>query len=107
MTTDEAERAVLFLRDSAKRYGTLRGHEVYCDANLRRVKSIKMLAIAEGSVADREAKAYASDEYLAAIVELQNATAAWETLRAQRDAAQHCIDMWRTQSSAKSKGIDL
>lgn len=104
---ENIERAVDFLRDTAKEYGQLKGHSVYCEKNLSRVKALEMLNISEGSMASREAQAYGSESYRAAIVELQNATAEYETLRAQRDAAAIKIDVWRSQASAKSKGIDL
>jgi hypothetical protein len=56
---------------------------------------------------DREAAAYASEEYLTALQDLESATAEYETLRAQREAAVYLIDMWRSLSSAQKQGIDL
>lgn len=97
----------MFLRDSAQGYGEARGYQAFCDANLRRIKSLEMLAISEGSVADREARAYGSDAYLKAIQELQGATAAYETLRAQREAAVMTIEVYRSQNSARKQGLQL
>ncbi len=86
------EKAVWFLRDSSPLIGAARGHMVYCEDNLRRVKSLQMIDL-DGSVADREVRAYASDAYRQAIDDRKNATAEYETLRAQRDAAQYAIDV--------------
>lgn len=79
---------------------------VFTEANLRRIKSIKMLEL-DGSLGEREAKAYASESYLQAMEDYESSTAEFETLRAQRDAAQFAIDVWRSMNSSKSKGIDL
>lgn len=100
------EMAVEFLRDTARDYGKARGHQAFCDANLRRVKALEMVG-KEGSLGDREALAYASDAYKAAIEALENATADAETLRARRDAAEYCIEVWRTETSARKQGINL
>ena len=105
---DRAEGAVEYLRDCAAEYGRLRGHMEYCDGNLRRVKSLQMLErrgpLPGGPVADREAAAYASDAYLTAMQELENATAAYETMRALREAAVYTIEVWRSQNSTRRQG---
>jgi hypothetical protein len=103
ISEERAESAVEFLRDSAKDYGAARGHQVYCEKSLARIKALQM-AGRPGTAADREANAYASAEYLEALVDLQNAVAGSETLRAQRDAAEMTIEVWRSQFSASRRG---
>ena len=76
------------------------------DGNLRRVKAMQMIG-KDGSLGDREASAYASEQYGKALEELENSTAEYETLRAQREAAVYLIDMWRSLSSAQKQGIQL
>src|ERR1039458_1567396 len=95
ISEERVEKAVEFLRDTAEQYGQTRGHLAYCDANMRRVKPLEIMesrGIEDGqkgrSVAIMEVEAYASDAYLTAMTELQNATAEAETLRARRDAAE-------------------
>jgi hypothetical protein len=97
------EEAVEFLRDSAMDFGRARGHQIYAEKSLSRVKSLQMVG-RPGSAADREASAYASAEYLDALEGLQNAVADCETLRAQRDAAEMLIEVWRSQFSASRRG---
>lgn len=97
------EKAVEFMRDTSKPYGTARGHVAFCEGNLRRVKALQMVG-KPGSGIDREAAAYASAEYLAALEALQNSVAESETLRAQRDAAEMTIEVWRSQFSASKRG---
>lgn len=105
ITEDEAEVSVHFLQETAKQYGQMAGYLAFADANLRRVKSLEMLKASFGSVADREATAYASDAYLDAIRQLQNATADVETLRAQRDAAKFNFECWRSENSGRKAGL--
>lgn len=93
-----------YLRDSAERYGTARGHQAYCDANMRRVKALELLG-SDGTLGEREAKAYASETYKVAMGDLQNATAEVETIRAKREAAVFTIEVWRSANSARKQGL--
>jgi hypothetical protein len=101
---ERTEAAVYYLRDSAQKYGALRGRMAYCEANLRRVKSLEMLG-KNGSVAANEVAAYASEAYLHAMQDLENATAEYETMRAVREAAIYTIETWRSQNSTRKQGI--
>lgn len=101
---NRTEKAVEFLRDTAAEYGQLRGRVAFCEANLRRVKSLEMLG-REGGIGQREAEAYASPAYLAAMEDQQNAVADYETMRAKREAAAFTIEVWRSQASARKAGI--
>ena len=104
ISEDRAEKAVLFLRDSAEEYGQARAHAMYCEKNLSRVKALEMVG-KSGGLGDREANAYASEAYLAALTDLENAVAEAETIRAKRDAAELTIEVWRSQSSARKAGV--
>jgi hypothetical protein len=102
---DRVEAAVEYLRDTAKQYGQARGRAMYAENNLRRVKALNMPG--SGTVAEREAAAYASDDYLKALEELENAVADSETIRALREAASYTIEVWRSQNSARKQGVSL
>ena len=104
ISEERCEGAVMYLRDSAEPYATARGHALYCDANLRRVKSLQMIG-KEGTIAMLEAQAYASDEYSEAMDDLQKATCDMERLKALREAAVFTIECWRSQNSARKQGI--
>lgn len=105
ITEDRAEAAVAYLRDTADEYGKLVGHEKYTEKNLSRVKSLQVLEVKEGSNAAKEAAAYASEAYGKALIDMQNATAARETMRALRDAAELTIEVWRSQYSGRKAGV--
>jgi hypothetical protein len=105
ITEERAEAAVEYLRDTAKQYGQARGHARYCEEGLRRVKSLNMPP--EGAVAERERAAYASDAYAAALKDMENAIAEFETIRAYREAAVYTIEMFRSENSARKQGVNL
>lgn len=107
VTDEQAEAAVDYLRDTAKDYGKACGRLAYLEGNLRRVKALMMVESqrAGGTIADREAAAYASEAYREALEQLENATADKETIRAYRDAAEAKFEMWRSVNSNKRAGI--
>jgi hypothetical protein len=101
---ERVEKAVEFLRDTAEIYGRARGFVAFCEGNLRRVKALAMTGKA-GSLGDREAAAYSSQEYFAAMEAHQNAVAESETIRAKREAASMTIEVWRSQNSSRKAGM--
>ncbi len=100
------EKAVEYLRDTAQDYGKARGRASYMEANLRRVKSLEMIA-KSGGVGEREAAAYASEAYKDAMEQMENAVADVETIKALREAASYTIEVWRSQNSARKQGANL
>ena len=59
----------------------------------------------EGSVAERQAKAGISDEYKTAMDDYFEALKAYEIIRNERNREILIIDVWRSCSSARTKGI--
>lgn len=103
ITDDEAEAAVDYLKQTAAQIGRARGQMEYREGSLRRVKALQLLKF-EGSLGEREAKAYASDEYAAALEDHQNAVADYETVRALREAADWQLRVWQSETSSQRQG---
>ncbi len=104
MINDEAaEAAVGYLKDTSKAIGLAMGHMKFCEGTLKRVKSLMLISY-EGSLGEREAKAYASDEYLQALEDHENAVAEYETLRALREAADWQLRVWQSETSSQRQG---
>ena len=103
MTEDDAIRATQYLVDTAYPYGDARARVAFADKSLSRVKALAMKASGESAVNAQEREAYASDQYLAALDELFEATRECERMRAARDAAAIRVDLWRT-ISARQRG---
>lgn len=96
MTEDEADRARQYLVDTAYPYAQAKARSTKADAMLRHIKAIAMKISGETSVSAQEREAYASDQYKAAIDELEASTLETEKLRAGREAASITIDFWRS-----------
>lgn len=92
---ERAAAAVEFLIDSAAEYGAAKADAVFASNSLRRIKAMAMRASDAGSVAMKEAEAYASEAYLDALQAEFEAVKDYETLRAKREAAVQRIDYWR------------
>ena len=97
------EKAVEFYRDNADKYGQLVGR---CKAleQTRKVVHGQAFLDAQGTVAEREATAYASGAYRAVVEDIENCWADKTVLETQLKAAEHTIDIWRSQNSSKNKG---
>ena len=99
----DVEKAVDFLRDNAKALGDMIGR---CKAleQKRKVVHGQSFLEAQGTVAEREAKAYSSDSFKAIVEEIENAWADKSILEIKFNAAETKIDVWRSQNSAKNRG---
>lgn len=98
-----AEKAVEFIRDHAERLGELIGA---CKAleHKRKVVQGQAFLEADGTVAERDAKAHTSTKYREVVEEIGNAWAEKETLATRLKAAELTIDVWRSQNSAAKRG---
>ena len=109
ITDDDAEAAIHWMKDNAKRIGLLRGRMVAAEESLRRVKSLEMIAIRQDgekrTVSDLEALAYASDAYRVALDELQSATADYEVEKIYLNAADLQVRAWQSMNAASRRGL--
>lgn len=99
-----AEKAAEFIRDHAEKYGDLVG---LCKAleQKRKVVHGEQFLKAAGTVAEREATAYASLEYRQICEDIRNAWADKETIATKIEAARITTDLYRT-SEASNRRID-
>ena len=103
ISEERVERAVEFIRDHSEELGRLIGA---CKGLEQRRKAVHGQAFleAQGTVAEREARAYSSDIFKACAEEIQNAWADKETLAIKLKAAEITIDVWRSQNSVANRG---
>jgi hypothetical protein len=99
-----AEAAAEFIRDNAKRHGQLKGAALFAEYKIKRARSVAFLE-AEGTVAEREAKAWMAEEVRLASEEHRDATADEIMLRDQIEAANLTFEVWRTQAADRRKGM--
>ena len=101
ITTDDAERAVAWLRDNAERIGEARAQRAYLEQWIKTVRAELMVAQAGMSNAAAETIALASPKYLAALQAYKEAIKQDETLRFLAVAAEAKLECWRSQESTR------
>lgn len=100
MVTDEqVEKAIDFIRDNAPLLAEARGKRVYLEEYRKSKKAMLFISFKEGTVADREARAYSDPEYIELLRGLEEAVKEEERLRWMMTAAQVKVEVWRTQQA--------
>ena len=102
-TEATVDAALQYLASTDAEYGRLVGHVRGLEHRLKVVKATVFLDAA-GTVAEREAQAYASEEYGAGLTEFEDASIELETIRARRKRAELTIEVWRSLNSAAKRG---
>ena len=100
---EEIQRCFDFLRDSAPLIADARMNKVRTEEMRKVIWSEMRRSCNEGTQAERDAFAYASEQYKNHIEEMAKAAREFELLKARREAAIAKIDAWRT-SSANERG---
>jgi hypothetical protein len=103
VTDKQCEAALDYLRDQSPEVGRLKAAMVRADEQRKVARELAFLS-ASGSVAERSAHAVTSGDYLAAVDELERATADYETARLTWRAAEIKVEVWRSLNSRATRG---
>jgi hypothetical protein len=98
VSEEEVERALTYLRDSAKEIRRLTEQARKAEHMLKHRKALLMMSFT-GSAAHREMEAVADTTYFASLISEAKAAGALAEAKALREAAAMRIEVWRTQSS--------
>lgn len=101
ITSDDAEKAVDWLRDHAKKIGEARATRLYLEQWIKTVKATIQTEQQGLSMAAAEAVALASPRYMAALQAFREAVEADETFRFLASAAEAKLECWRSQESTR------
>lgn len=99
VTDAEVEKALDFLRDSARAIGNAKACTVRSERMTKHVKALEMKRYNELSVSAQEREAYASDAYLHALEDEARSAGEYEKLKSLREAAALKIQAWQTSSA--------
>jgi len=103
ITDDErAEQAHNDLSDSDEEYGRLSAYVKMAPHTTKLIRA-KAFLQASGTVAEKEAMAHASDDFVKFIKNLNEAMVDFEILNAKRESWQREVDIWRTVSANRRK----
>lgn len=95
----DIEKALDFLRDSAKRMGAAKAETIRCGHMVSHTRALMMKQFNSLPVAAQKREAEASDAYKAALEADAIAAGEYETLRSLREAASMRIEAWRSASA--------
>jgi predicted transcriptional regulator of viral defense system len=96
---ENAERAMERLMSAPNKLARARSALSLAESSVKRIKAIVMGKFRHLSLSAQEREAYASHEYYKATVEVAEAMAAYELLRAECDADRALLEGWRTAES--------
>ena len=99
ISDDRAEEALKYLDKTARQYGEICGLVELQAHNIKIYRSIGYLE-SDGTIAEREAKAWIRQDVKNAIEEHSNAVAEKMAIMTRRKAAELTIEVWRTQSAS-------
>jgi roadblock/LC7 domain-containing protein len=102
-TEGDVGRALAFMAESDEEYAVLVGR-VKATEHLMKVAKAQAFLDAQGTMAEKEARALVSIEYADATDEHHDAVIAKETILAKRKRAELMIEVWRSLNSARNKG---
>jgi hypothetical protein len=100
IVTEEAlEKALDFLRDSARDIGNAKARVHSAGHMLKVVESFEFKKSDAKSAEAKKADARTSEAFMSAVLEDAQATGAYEELRALREAAAIKIETWRSEQA--------
>jgi hypothetical protein len=99
ISDDDIEKAVDYLRSSAREAAQARAEALYLEGHLKALKASLKVRSKAGSNAAQEDEALASDDYRTALEGYKVAVEMDAFHKFKREAAVAMIDAWRTQQS--------
>jgi hypothetical protein len=103
LTENRVEEALKKLSSTDESHAAWAGQVKYLEEGLKQAKAHSFL-LADGTVAEREAKAVASLKYDEALIAWTNAFKTFKKLDNERNHEMRIIDIWRTLSSNRRQG---
>lgn len=103
LNDDRVEKALILLSSTDEEHAELSGQVKYLEEALKQAKAHSFLE-AEGTVAEREAKAIASPKYNDALLDWIEAFKAFKTLDNKRQHEIRITEIFQTLSANRRKG---
>ena len=103
LNENRVEQALTKLANTDNDHAAWAGQVKYLEEAIKQAKAHSFL-LADGTVAEREAKAVASDKYDQAVQAHTKAYVQFKKIDNERQHEQRIIDIWRTLSSNRRQG---
>jgi hypothetical protein len=95
------EKAIRYIQEHAKKYAKAKGEVAFTDNYLKVVKAQEANKSKSTTIGGKDTDAYASPEYLLAILANKQAIEEESHLRWMLEAAKARIEVWKTQEYSK------
>lgn len=100
----QVERALRYLEESEEAYARAMARKEKMESALKVARDIAFLE-ADGTVAERQARAGISAAYRSAVDEMEEAYVQAEILKAKRQRAILTLEIWRSLNSNRRAGV--
>lgn len=104
---EEPIKAIQFIAENSRAYAKAKAQRILIENSLRSVKSRLMNESEAKTLGDREAEAYASNEYMNQVRGLAEAVEQEEYLRWMLEAAKMKVDIWKTNQFTQRTEMKL
>ena len=104
---EEPLKAIQFIAENSRAYAKAKAQRVLIENSLRSVKARLMNECDAKTLGDREAYAYAHDDYLIQVKGLAEAVEQEEALRWLMEAAKMKVDIWKTNQFTQRTEMKL
>ena len=95
------EKAIRYIQENAEKYAKAKGDVAYTDNYLKVIKAQEANKSKSTTIGGKDTDAYASPEYLQAILANKQAIEEESHLRWMLEAAKARIEVWKTQEYSK------
>ena len=103
-TEENVGGALRYLAETDQDYARLVARVKALEFQVKTIKAIEYLD-ADGTVAERDAKSYASKTFRAFTEDYENAVADCETIKAKRKRAELTIEVWRSLNANRRQAV--
>ena len=101
---DRLKKALTYLAETDIPAANAKGLSEGLSEQRKSIKAILMLDSNKKTAVDREADAYAHENYREHISRMENAIADYETYRNKRKTEELIVEVWRTEQANRRKG---
>lgn len=103
ISEERLSKALTYLAETDEKCAKAKAYYMGLDEQTKTIKAGEFLKH-DGTVAEREATAYASSAYREHLEKVQNANADYETMRNKRLTEELIVEVWRSLNSQRRKG---
>jgi hypothetical protein len=96
MTDEEAMRCIDYIRDNAPKYAEAKSQTTYLE-NFLKSKKAMLMSEETGTLGNKEAYAYAHEDYVAVLRGLKEAVAVEHEIKWRMESAKLKFEFWKTQ----------